>query len=109
MGSEGKGKGKGKKGKGKDSFTKGALAPKAKAAATSLAAHAAQASAAKRSAEPPGFPEDGVGIDSWANVHLQHVPPGDETTKWSQSLRLANGSTTPCRVQTGVKRGFQWP
>ena len=47
------------------------------------------------------FPPGAAGLDSWADVYLQYVnQPGDQ---WTESLQLADGTSTSCRTETGVK------
>ena len=47
------------------------------------------------------FPLGAAGLDSWANVWLKHVV--DPTTNWTESLTLADGSSSTCNTAVGPK------
>ena len=79
-----KGGGKGDKGKGK----KGGKGETAKSARVSAVISSEK------------FPEGGVGLDSWANVHLIHV--ASEEFSSNSSLKLASGDCE-CDLSTGLK------
>ncbi len=105
-GEKGKGgKGTGKKGKGKGKGKddeQQPQAPPAKAGAP-VKPNAKAAVVASANAKNGGdFPAGAVGLDSWANVWLKHVD-SSETHEWSEPLRLADGSSTPCRTGLGPK------
>ena len=58
--------------------------------------------AATTIAEPEEvFPLGAAGLDSWANVWLKHVV--DPTTNWTESLTLADGSSSTCNTAVGPK------
>lgn len=51
------------------------------------------------------FPNGAAGIDSWANVYLRHkrVATGETLQGANESIKLADGSTVPCRTGIGAK------
>ncbi len=85
-GKGGKGKGKSKKG-GKD---------QAKAV---LDYEVSRASAA---VNPGAFPRNGIGVDSWANVHMIHQKP-HKGIQFTDALSLATGPGTKCSRSVGIK------
>ena len=99
----GKSKGKGKKGpKGAPAKTDkdawgGFKFPEDKGKGKGKHAKTARASALRSTND---FPDGGAGLDSWANVYLQHVK-SDEFTG-NQSLKLASGECK-CEVSEGKK------
>ena len=80
--SKGKGDSKGKKGDSKGSKGKTVRSARASAVVSST------------------FPAGGVGLDSWANVFLKHVEPGE--IQWNSSMKLAHGECK-CELSTGPK------
>ena len=90
---ESKGKSKGEKGKEKG---KGKGKGKSEAAAKAAYDQEARCNAVTT---PSKFPRQAVGLDNWANVHLQHERNG---TEFPHQLNLAHGHCK-CRRDTGRK------
>ena len=49
------------------------------------------------------FPDGACGLDSWANVYLKHVDASADSARWAEPLRLADGSSAPCKTCIGPK------
>ena len=106
-----KGKTKGKKGKGKSkgndhTAQQQQQAPAGKGGASQrpkAKVKAARVAAADATDGGGDFPAGACGLDSWANVWLKHVDSSTASHQWSEPLRLADGSSTPCRTCIGLK------
>ena len=49
------------------------------------------------------FPAGAAGLDSWANVFVQHVEGTAETSNWNEALHLADGTVVNCKNVEGPK------
>ena len=92
-----KGKGKGKKGKDKGQ-DKGAGKGDPQGQPPTASSIIVAAAVDRDGAFPPGA----AGLDSWANVYLIHAKP-QSNESWTEELRLADGSKSPCLTKIGKK------
>ena len=78
--------------------------PGAAAVAASATAKAAIDAVAARSAagSTNAFPPGACGLDSWANTFLRHVDADMSTGRWSEGVKLADGSEATCRTIVGT-------